>query len=134
MLISRKYDYAIRIIRTLAGGEKLTIAEICKKEHIPISFGYKIAKELKRGFMIKGYCGSNGGYQLNMPLVSISLFDIYAAVEGALYINECLKECAECPNNEGGQMCAVHKLLGGVQDKIVDMLKQSNMADVLNNV
>ena len=52
LLITREADYALRIMRALAGGEQRTAADICQQEQIPDQFVYKIAKKLeKAGFL-----------------------------------------------------------------------------------
>lgn len=48
LLITREADYALRIMRALAGGEQRTAADICQQEQIPDQFVYKIAKNWKR--------------------------------------------------------------------------------------
>ena len=131
MLISRECDYAIRIIRALSEGERLTISQICKKENIPQQYAYKIARKLNNASLIQIFRGTEGGCLLNNPISSISLFDIYAAVEGDLILNECLKEGAECENNRD-EKCRVHKLLIALQGQLATTLQESNMEDVLN--
>ncbi|MDR0813011.1 MAG: Rrf2 family transcriptional regulator [Oscillospiraceae bacterium] len=131
MLISRRYDYAIRIVRVLSDGEKHTINQICTKEHIPLAFAYKIAKALEQCSIIEGQSGSNGGFQLSKEPEDISLADIYGAVEGELVINECLMKGAFCLNNGNGNACKVHKALTGLQDNLKETLSKLNMKNML---
>jgi len=133
MFVSRKYDYGIRIVRALSAGELLTVEQICDIEHIPQSFAYQIMRNLQKASIVQGVRGSKGGYQLVVSLSSVSLYDIYVAIEGTVYINECLQEGADCPNNPKGNRCKVHKLLGKMQDQIISALKQANMAEVLKD-
>ena len=48
MLITRECDYAVRIVRALAGGEKLCVNQICEKEDLTPAFVYKILKKLAK--------------------------------------------------------------------------------------
>ena len=38
MLITRECDYAVRIVRALAGGEKLCVNQVCEKEELTPAF------------------------------------------------------------------------------------------------
>lgn len=131
MLFSREYDYAIRIIRALSPGELLSVDMIVRKENVPKAYAYKIADKLKKANIISGCKGAHGGYQLFKPLAEISLYDIYTAIEDELIINECLKKGVKCPNNTEGDRCKVHQVLGGLQDQLQDMLKNSKMETVV---
>ena len=42
MFITRECDYAVRIVRALADGEKLCVSRICEKEALTSAFVYKI--------------------------------------------------------------------------------------------
>jgi len=53
MLITRECDYAVRIVRALAGGEKLCVNQICEKEDLTPAFVYKILKKLEKKEIVK---------------------------------------------------------------------------------
>ena len=40
MIMTRESDYAVRILRALAGGEKLHVGRICEAELVPEQFAY----------------------------------------------------------------------------------------------
>ena len=142
MLISKAYDYAIRILRALAAvprGEQLTLDEICQREHVPRSFGSKIARMLTAAELLEGNRGTNGGYRLAVPLERISIYDIGVAVDGVdainrrMAVNRCTLEDESCPNySRDGVQCAVHGFLCEVQNEIVHKLKAKSMADLLS--
>ena len=48
MLITRECDYAVRIVRALADGEKLCVSRICEKEALTSAFVYKILKKMEK--------------------------------------------------------------------------------------
>ena len=48
MIMTRESDYAVRILRALAGGEKMTVGRICEAEFVPVQFAYKILKKLAK--------------------------------------------------------------------------------------
>ncbi len=131
MLITREYDYALRVLRALSPGERNTVGQICEMEHIPQPYAYKILKKLEKASLVTPYRGVQGGYELSVDLSEVSLYDVYAAIEGPLYFNECMQEEYRCPNNEKGRRCAVHKELSVMQNQFIEQMKTRRLADVL---
>lgn len=130
MLVTREYDYALRILRALSPGEQRTVKEICDGENIPQPYSYKILKKLENASIVKGHRGNKGGYRLTTSPDKINLYDVYTAIEGELYINECMQEGYACPHNQGSQ-CTIHRELGRIQRQLAGELKSRSMADVL---
>ena len=64
MFITRESDYAVRVIRALAGERRLSVNEICEKEELTAPFAYKILKKLQKAKIVKGFRGVHGGYTL----------------------------------------------------------------------
>lgn len=133
LFITRQCDYAIRTIRILAKSDLLSVGEICAAEHIPQPYAYKILKKLEKAKFLSSVRGTNGGYRLVADTKDISLYDIYAAVEGGMYLNECLQEGYDCPNNIGGKTCAVHRELCELQKDFIAELRKRNMKDILED-
>ena len=131
MLVTREYDYALRILRALSSGEQRTVKEICEGEHIPQPYSYKILKKLEHASIVKAQRGNKGGYRLTNSPEEINLYDVYTAIEGQLYINECMQEGFACPHNQGSQ-CSIHRELGRIQRQLAAELQGRSMADVLD--
>ena len=53
MFITRECDYAVRVIRALAGESRLSVNEICEKESITAPFAYKILKKLQKSKIVR---------------------------------------------------------------------------------
>jgi len=131
LFISREYDYALRILRALADAEQATVKQVCLREHIPQAYAYKILKKLEKASLVKGFRGTNGGYRLAAPLKSVTLFDVYIAVEGDMYIGECLRDGYICPNNKEGRQCTIHRALCQMQNHFMEAMRHRNMAEIL---
>mgnify|MGYP003623393552 CR=1 FL=1 len=131
MFITREYDYALRILRTLSQGGQKTVKQVCEAEHIPQPYAYKILKKLEDASMVKAFRGAYGGYLLVAKPEQLTLYDIYTAVEGEMYINECMKEGYACPNNRKGARCSIHKELCSLQKHLIEGLQQRTMTDML---
>ena len=81
MLITRECDYAVRVVRALAAGGRMSVGDICDKEFITAPFAYKILKKLQKAEIVKGFRGVHGGYSLNRRAEDLTLYDIYTAID-----------------------------------------------------
>lgn len=133
MFITRECDYAVRVIRALAGEERLSVSEICEKESITAPFAYKILKKLQKARIVKGYRGVHGGYSMNRSLDRLTLYDVYHAIDPDLFIIECLDPKYECVRNDErrGMPCQVHWELQSIQDELWAMLKRNSLQCLL---
>lgn len=133
MLISRETDYALRILRALAGGERVATTELSKNEHIPQSFAYKIIKKLENANLINIFRGINGGSELACDLSKISLLDFMEIMGEHLHVNACLESGYECSwvKAHGDCVCHVHSSLIELQHKIKELFEQYSLQDIL---
>ena len=53
MLITRRSDYAMRIIRVLRDSKIHNVREMCELEEIPKAFAYKILRELEMAGIVR---------------------------------------------------------------------------------
>lgn len=130
MLITRECDYAVRIVRALADGEKLCVNQICEKEELTPAFVYKILKKLEKKELVKSFRGSNGGYALKADTGEITLLDIYLAVDPEFYMIECMDPEKPCVRNQG-ESCKVHRELCRIQKVLIGELSARTMADIM---
>lgn len=132
MLVTREYDYALRIVRALATSNiQENVSEICEAEIIPQAYAYKILKKLEKANIVKAQRGARGGYRLVANPANLTLFDVYVAIEGRLYINECLVEGYDCPNMRDNKPCQVHIALEQIQENLIKDLKSRILLDIL---
>jgi Rrf2 family protein len=132
MFITRESDYGARIIRELAGGGRKTVQDICAKELVPFQYGYKILKKLEKGGLVRGFRGANGGYALAKSADDITLFDVVSAVDGDMFINECLTPGHQCPlNRPGKKRCGIHREFIRIQNLLLASLKEKNLTEIL---
>ena len=134
MLLTKECDYGVRAIRALRSGDKMTVKDICDKEHIPGQYAYKILKKLELARLVKGFRGRDGGYQLIKPLESITLLEIVSAIDNNLYLNECLREGVECAfkDRRHENVCSVHLELDRIQSVLTSELRRKTMRDLVS--
>jgi Rrf2 family protein len=128
MFISRECDYAIRIIRALAGGEKKTVDEICHKEKVSTQFSYKILKKLEKKGLVRVYRGVQGGYTLTKSTDDITLYDVFIAMEDHFVLTACLLQDFNCPMNRGEAPCGVHREFERIQSLMVAAMKEKSLS------
>ena len=133
MFITRECDYAVRVLRAMAGAERVSVSEICEQELLTAPFAYKILKKLQKAGFVKGYRGVHGGYSLNCDLARVTLFDVYSSIDPEMFIIDCLNPDFECARNAGEKdSCSVHCELADIQRELCRMLKRKSLEKLIN--
>ena len=86
MQVSRKSQYALRALLELAcrfGEGPIKVALICRQQKIPQRFLEVILSELKQGGFVDSKRGSEGGYWLARPPVSLTVGEVMQFLEGS---------------------------------------------------
>ena len=132
MLINRESDYALRILRTLADGEKHPVGDLCRNEDIPQQFCYKILKKLSDAGYVVSSRGVGGGCVLSADLKTITLLDLMKALDTDRFINACLKPGFVCEWKEKNcSVCTYHSYLAMVQQNIDNELSSHSIYDMM---
>lgn len=131
MFVTREFDYAMRVVRVMAENQRMTVKEICGAEHVPQPYAYKILKKLEKADIVNAHRGAQGGYELAANPADVTVYDVYLAIEGSLYINQCMQDGYTCPNNHNGRHCGIHSELCALQEELVQNMRGRTMADML---
>lgn len=120
LLITRETDYALRVLRALAGGEQITTREICERESLPQQFAYKIIKKLSRAGLVRIARGAEGGCRLNADLKKVSLYDLTRIMDADSLISACTQPGYRCEaQQKRGAACTANRQLRQIQ-KVLD--------------
>lgn len=132
MLITRETDYALRIMRALANGERITAAEICRKELLPQQFTYKILKKLERAGLVQIMRGVDGGCRLSANLKQVSLYDLTVIMGEDRTVSACMQPGFQCAwRLQNGDSCQVHRQLLQIQHVLDDELRSHSLHQML---
>ena len=133
MLITKETDYALRILRALAGGERLATADIAKNEQVPQAFAYKIIKKLQKAGIVTIHRGSDGGCALTKDLSTISLFALLQSMDEDPSLSACMRTGHQCQwqKAHSGRICHAHIRLGAIQDTLNRELENQNLQEIL---
>lgn len=101
MHVGRRVDYAVRALAYLAGQEPGRVvgrAEIEGRQGIPRYFLSKILRALVSAGMLESVPGARGGFRLRGSASSITIRNVYEAMEGDLCLIDCVRD-------RGGACC-----------------------------
>jgi Rrf2 family protein len=132
MLITREADYALRILRTLSGGEQLKTAEICERERLPQQFVYKILKKMEQAGFVRIARGPEGGCWLTADLKKVSLYSLAEALNIDRLVSACMQPDFQCMWQQAHTShCMVHRQLQQMQDAFDDELRKRSLHQML---
>lgn len=120
--LSRAAEYAVRGVLHLSlkeEGELTDIAEISKAQDVPLPYLSKIFQALARKGYVRSFRGSKGGFVLTKKSEYIHLLEIIEAIEGPIFLNDCLIYKGYCPRDD---VCAVHDVWKEAQNRFIDYL------------
>ncbi len=131
MNVGRRVDYAVRALAYLAGqpqGKIVSKVEIERKQDIPPYFLSKIMRDLVVRGLVESRIGSKGGFRLARPAKTISIKEVYEAVESPLNLMECF--------DKGDTYCQLWSACGQVsiwewaQGLVANYLASVSIADI----
>jgi Rrf2 family protein len=103
------------------------VKHICKERNIPYSFLAKILQSLVKADIVRSTQGRNGGYQLERPAETISLYDIKILIDGSKDFEHCAFGRSVCSPQFP---CSHHNIWSSIQAQILDFLQNTTLADL----
>lgn len=130
MNISRKTDYALRMLAMLARSEGglLSVRTAVEAVDVPYSFARSIQHGLVQAGIVESLRGVHGGMRLKLDPDQVTIRSIVEAIQGPLVMNDCTAEGGEC-----GRMgfCCYHPIWVGTQALVHSYLDSITLADVV---
>lgn len=130
MEISRRTDYAIRLVAALAAsdGEPRSVRVVAEEYDVPYAFARSIQHDLALAGLIKSRRGVHGGMVLARPADELTLLDIVESMQGPLSIAICAKEANWCPRDEH---CPFHQVWKGADALMRNYLSSVTIQQLL---
>jgi len=131
MLITRRTDYAIRIMRTIAENDTdrpISVREIAERDTIPYQFARRITYDLANAGLVSVTRGARGGADLARPADQISLLDVIVVGQGKPICSRCSLEDGWCENEDS---CSVRTALGDLDTIVNDYLDGLTLSKVI---
>jgi len=130
MQITRQADYAVRamiFLAQLGPDQRAATSQIAQEKQIPPSFLAKIVSQLSVAGLLQTSRGAHGGVSLAKTPEQISLLDVVEAIDGPIYINECVADHSTCMF---GDDCPMKPVWCEAQNDLVERLKSTNFAQL----
>ena len=130
MSVTRRTDYAIRLIAALAAsdGEPLSVRVASEKQDVPYAFARSIQHDLVLSGLVNSHRGAHGGIVLARPADQITPLDIIEAVQGPISYASCTREEGWCPREEH---CPFHSLWVGANKLLTAYFSRMTIAQLL---
>lgn len=131
MDISRKTDYALRMLSMLAQGDNslLSVRAAADEVDVPYSFARSIQHGLVQAGIVESLRGVHGGMRLKVKPSEVTIRKVVEAVQGPLTMNDCTAEGATCSRMAG---CCYHPLWIGTQELVRNYLDSVTLEDIVN--
>lgn len=132
MYITRETDYALRILRALASGEKMTAEQICDQEALPQQFAYKILKRLSKAEWLQSIRGADGGFKLTQNLKKVNLLDLMHTMDSTPLVGACMDHAYECSwQTKHQKPCSFHNYLAELQTVLTGQLQSKTLDEII---
>lgn len=131
--LSKAAEYAIRGILYLSlksDGETSDVEEVARAQDIPPAYLAKLFQSLARKGFIRSSRGPYGGFMLVKKPGEISVLEIIEAVEGPIFLNDCLIHKGVCPRDE---ICPVHEIWGEAQGRFLGFLRKATFEKLVQS-
>lgn len=132
MDISKKTDYALRMISTLVKnpGAVISVRTAADDNQIPYSFARTIQHDLVDAGIIESLRGSHGGMRLVVDPERTTLLAVVEAIQGPVCISSCDEEAGgtPCPNEAN---CSFGPIWCGARRLLADYLSSVTLSEAV---
>ena len=125
MQITRQADYAVRAVyylSQLGENQRAATSQIADEQQIPPSFLAKIVSQLSVAGLLQTSRGARGGVSLARAPEKISLLEVVEAIDGPIYLNECVANDGACVFSD---TCPMQSVWCDAQKDLVDRLQNT---------
>lgn len=130
MKVSDAASLALHAAAYLAAraGTRVAASRIAKALSVSAAHLSKVLGRLERAGLVRGRRGPSGGFELARSPESITLKDVYEAIEGPIESEQCLLGEVACNGK-----CMLGGLVRSVDDSVRAKLKALRLSDVMDS-
>lgn len=134
-MMTMRAKYALKALAHLAAatdGEPVLIAELARREDIPLKFLQLILRDLKQHGILRSRKGRGGGYLLARPAETISLASVLRFLDGPIAPVPCLSSTAhgKCDGCRDESSCGIRLVMKDVHAATLRVLDSMTLADL----
>ncbi|NMC44539.1 MAG: Rrf2 family transcriptional regulator [candidate division Zixibacteria bacterium] len=110
-MINNRTEYAIRALWQLSEAKDYfsTSEAIAHAQDIPGKFLPQILSDLSRAGLVRSVRGYGGGVRLARPPEKIKLLEILEAIQGTVFLYDCIKGPIDCQHEPDCKLQKVYK-------------------------
>lgn len=129
-MINNRTEYAVRALWQLAEAEDnfSTAEQLAQAQEIPGKFLPQILSDLSRAGLVRSVRGFGGGVRLARPPEKIKLLEIVEAIQGIIYMYDCIKGPIDCQHEPD---CKLMKFYKKAQDALKAEFNKVSLADLV---
>jgi len=131
MRLTREGEYGVRCMLYLCKvGSDRTVSrkEVAAEMEIPEQFLAKVAKRLATKGFLEILQGARGGYRLLVRPADLTLLDVVEAMEGEIFLNDCLMLPGTCFREEE---CAINRIWNRARESLRGTLREADFATLI---
>ena len=136
MRVSRKTDYALRVLFTLVdhfGGEPIPIRELARRNDVPKRFLEQIMLDLKAQGWVSSSAGMRGGYVLAKSPAKITMGEVVRHFDGILAPIDCVSvtgysRCSQEPT------CRFRRVFLDARNYVAGVMDRSTLGEVAKSL
>jgi Rrf2 family protein len=131
--ISKKIEYgilALQYIMNSQNDQAATVREISEKLRISHTLLAKILQQLAKKDIIQSVQGPRGGYVMKGDASTVSLKDIFEAIEGPMHLTECNFEDKCC---DRFKICSLKDSFVPIHQQITGYFENLTLKDLAAN-
>jgi Rrf2 family protein len=132
MNLSKTTSYSLNILAYMANhsNESMSAEFLHSQLGIPYQYLRHILTKLSVSGFINSSRGRKGGFELTRDTTTIYIADVIEAMEGLDGFNKCILGFQECPFDN---KCAIHNLWDESRNNILNIMKQTSLANLIKN-
>jgi len=131
MKLSTKTRYAARAMMELAAvypDETLSAKQVAMIQGISVNYLEQIMSSLRAAGLVKAVRGMHGGFALSRPPASITLKEVFEALEGSVAPVGCVDHPGSCPME---QLCPTRQTWVEMKESIEKVLERTTLQGLL---
>jgi Rrf2 family transcriptional regulator, nitric oxide-sensitive transcriptional repressor len=106
----------------------MTTQQIAGRTKVPANYLSKVLQGLARAGVVHSQRGLNGGFTLNRPTATLTIWDVVHAVDAIKRIDTCPLGLEE----HGKELCSLHRRLDEAMAMIEKVYRDTTVAELLS--
>jgi Rrf2 family protein len=130
MKLPTKIRYAVRAVVELADKQRdtpVSVKEISEVQGMSAKYVKQLMNRLQKAGLVRGHPGIHGGYTLAKEPGSISLYDIYQALDVSLVLVPCVGAHPDCERQD---LCSARLVWKRLHDSLEETLKDTSVKEL----